>query len=512
MTPSPYQSAILSFLTDQEQRYRTHPHKRRSLLVSALAGSGKTTLCLQALHALSSYNCSACYAVFNTAAESTMQQRAVSQQLSDSITIKTAHKLGLAAARSVLPTKFTINGRKLDTFLWDTLRTKAHKTLIPTITRLTTIAKDSAFGTAYGPQVRDTNAWNDLADRHGCDENGDTGFVVDKAIECLEWSNRTLDVIDFSDMIYLPLLLNASFPQFDYVFVDEAQDTNTTRRELFKKMMKPWGAMVIVGDARQAIYGFTGADTDALARLATDVEAHTLPLNICYRCDTAIIKHAQHLVPELEVRPDALPGEVKRLSYQNLLTAGTACFRPTDAILCRFNAPLTTLAFHLLRKGVALRIEGRDIGAGVLKLLDKCVERCTQRSYNELLQRLTEHKDQELSKATSSAKATSIEDKHETLRAIILHARDSRRTMDELRDMISSLFVDSKLTDKPVLTLSSVHKAKGREWDRVFLLGRDSFMPAPRAAAAWELEQEDNLTYVAITRAKHTLIEVTNVA
>ena len=61
------------------------------------------------------------------------------------------------------------------------------------------------------------------------------------------------------------------------------------------------------------------------------------------------------------------------------------------------------------------------------------------------------------------------------------------------------------------ILLSSVHKAKGLEWPRVYLLGRSDYMPFFKAELDWELEQEHNLIYVAITRAKHELIEVTGV-
>ena len=60
----------------------------------------------------------------------------------------------------------------------------------------------------------------------------------------------------------------------------------------------------------------------------------------------------------------------------------------------------------------------------------------------------------------------------------------------------------------PVLTLSTVHKSKGREWQRVYILGRAKYMPSPYAKKAWQIEQESNLEYVAITRAIAELIDV----
>jgi DNA helicase-2/ATP-dependent DNA helicase PcrA len=66
-------------------------------------------------------------------------------------------------------------------------------------------------------------------------------------------------------------------------------------------------------------------------------------------------------------------------------------------------------------------------------------------------------------------------------------------------------------TDKPPVTphivMSTVHKAKGLEADRVFIL-RPDLMPHPLAKGHDELIQEDNLHYVAITRAQKRLVYV----
>jgi DNA helicase-2/ATP-dependent DNA helicase PcrA len=76
-------------------------------------------------------------------------------------------------------------------------------------------------------------------------------------------------------------------------------------------------------------------------------------------------------------------------------------------------------------------------------------------------------------------------------------------------EKIRSLFSDTEGEQK-VLTLSTIHKAKGKEWDRVFALGMDTYSPSKWARKEWELEQEDNLCYVQVTRSKQhlTLVNV----
>ena len=71
------------------------------------------------------------------------------------------------------------------------------------------------------------------------------------------------------------------------------------------------------------------------------------------------------------------------------------------------------------------------------------------------------------------------------------------------------MFGDTKDGEKArVLTLSTIHKSKGREWDRVFILGRTRYLPSPWARKEWQQLQEKNLEYVALTRAKDTLVDI----
>ncbi len=69
---------------------------------------------------------------------------------------------------------------------------------------------------------------------------------------------------------------------------------------------------------------------------------------------------------------------------------------------------------------------------------------------------------------------------------------------------IEALFADSS----KVLTLSTVHRAKGLEFPTVYLLDRAKYMPSSWAKQPWQQKQESHLQYVAITRAKERLIHI----
>jgi len=184
-------------------------------------------------------------------------------------------------------------------------------------------------------------------------------------------------------------------------------------------------------------------------------------------------------------------------------------FTGSDAIICRLNAPIVELAFKLIRKGVPCRIEGRDIGTQLAALANKWkVVRL-----DALRNRLEKYKEREVSKAMAKGqeqKAGSITDRVGCLNVLIERAEEKKLDVAGLIVMIKGMFSDAqdKTTNKNILVLSSVHKSKGKEWPRVFLLGRQENMPSPFARQTWQLLQEDNLIYVAVTRAMETLIEV----
>ncbi len=74
-------------------------------------------------------------------------------------------------------------------------------------------------------------------------------------------------------------------------------------------------------------------------------------------------------------------------------------------------------------------------------------------------------------------------------------------SIDELRQMINAIFKDN-ITDG--IILSTIHKAKGLEADRVFIVRPDEIPLG--VSKGWMYQQELNLKYIAITRAKKELV------
>lgn len=492
---SEYQKAVFSWVEEGTG----------SAVVEAVAGSGKTTTLVEAVKRMQG---DVALMAYNKKMGDELKTRVVGL---DHVNAATCHAFGFKAFRNS-GVKAQLDDKKVWNIATSIIPQDYLGFIQPFVCKLVGFAKDNGIG--FLSAISDLANWQAIIDHHDLSiENGNVDYdtAINYAIKVLTASNQNRNVIDFGDMIYLPLFLGLKIDQYDWVLVDEAQDTNPTRRALAKAMLKPSGRLIAVGDPAQAIFGFTGANHDSLELIRRDFAAVTMPLSVCYRCGSKIIAHAKTWNPRIEAFEGNAEGEIQNVEYaeflKNVLTYGLS---GKDGIICRKNAPLMGLAFALIRQGIPCRIEGKDIAAGLKRLASKW----KVQSLNKLIERVSDFSSREQQKAIAKGedmKAEQIADKCEALLCLIERCQAlGKHTVKDLTSLIDSMFSDSGSygANPNIVTLSSVHKSKGLEWDRVFLLGREEFMPSPYARQAWQQEQERNLIYVAITRAKSLLIEV----
>jgi len=182
---------------------------------------------------------------------------------------------------------------------------------------------------------------------------------------------------------------------------------------------------------------------------------------------------------------------------------GIQDFLPGDAILCRLTRPVVAAAFALIRRRVACHVLGRDIGKGLVDL----ARRSKRDSVRDLLDWLDDYQRREgerLRRKQKFAQAGLMDDRCETLRCFCAEV-DENATVAEVVRMVEGLFSDGNGGMAQMVTLATCHKAKGLEFDRVFILDAGQWMPCPWSRQGWELAQERNIQYVAATRAKHEL-------
>lgn len=498
-TPSPQQANFLHWVKDGGG----------SCILEAVAGAGKTTTLIESIKltggnvAILAYNKKIADEISGK-----LNERGIDWKQARAGTV---HSFGFGAYRKSYPNA-KVDGHKVDNMLEAVCvnQNAWAARYSPGIAQLVSLAKQRALGVVGS--ISDVKQWHDIIehfDLFSDDKDRDAPpapvkDIIPLAQSVLRASNEETDIIDFDDMVYLPVLLKVRFWRFAWIFVDEAQDTNPARRALVRALLAPGGRVVAVGDRAQAIYGFTGADADSLDLIAQDFNAARMPLTTSYRCPQSVVIFAQQWVSHIQAHESAPEGSVSSIEFEDLFSRNDLDAR--SVVLSRFNKPLVELAFNFIRRGIACKVEGRDIGSGLIKLATKWKAAVT---LHGLETRLQKWREAQITRALAQKKETiaqSIADQVDTLQVVIDDCRERRQdSIDAVVDRIRGIFEDNI---SGMLTLSSIHKSKGREWPTVYWLDRDGTCPSKYARQKWQQEQERNLCYVAATRAMASLVEV----
>lgn len=452
-----------------------------NVFVNAVAGSGKTTTIVEATNRCG--NRTRIFLAFNKAIADELRARGVFA--------KTFHALCITPVSRFKGAK-DVDTRKM-VRLTKAMGVPYHYGSF--VRKLVGLGKQAGVG-CPGMATNEKRTWMRIISHHNLELDSEFATIeqaVAYAEDLLDESNRDPGY-DFDDMLYLVVKENLQLDKFDFIFVDEAQDTNALQREILRKMMHDGTRLVAVGDPAQSIYGFRGADSTAIEVLCEEFECETLPLSVTYRCDRAIVQYAQQWVPDIQAREGAEQGVVKSLDSWDL-----DMFESTDLILCRTSKGLLSLGLRMIKNQIPVQILGKEIGEGLRSL----IKRMDTQDLDILSQRLVEWRDREMTKSLKDEDenaAQNIQDKADAILAMIDGMPEGQRTMVHLNSAIDYMF-DPKQT---AVRLATIHKAKGLEAPRVFWLNR-KMCPSKWAKSTWQKQQELNLCYVATTRAKHEL-------
>ena len=483
-----------------------------SLEVKARAGCGKTTLLIEVVKTISQNNLGdVALMAYNKSIGDELKSKITNLGIDWKVaTAGTVHSYGFSAWKKAAP-KVEIDSDKVKKII----KSQYHEYFAPIlkdqaslIGKCVSLSKQRAFG--YLENIENDTAWEDLFTHFDLESDLEGDYqpsqIINAAKKILRMSfDMDKTVIDFDDMILAPLVHKARFFKKDWILVDESQDTNAARRALALTLLKPNGRMVSVGDDAQAIYGFTGADSDSMQQLRDATNAISLPLTLTYRCPKAIVAEANKFVPDLIAHESATEGSIRSITYEAM---NNEVFTADDVILCRNVAPLVSTALNLLGRGIACQVEGRDIAASLIKLS----QRFDVTDLNELSEALDSFLTVEVARLTAkemTGLVAVLTDQVDCLKVIMDRCRSQgNHTLQCLSSTIMSMFGDSDKNVKKVLTLSSIHRSKGREWKRVFALGRHTLIPSKYARLPWQLTQENNLEYVMVTRVQQELIDI----
>lgn len=480
--PSRYQQAIYDFMENGQG----------NAVIDAVAGSGKSTTIVNALKLIPKDK-RVLFLAFN---KSIVEELKIKIGNMDNVNVCTLHSLGCQAMIHNYHSR--IDERKYNRWLNDGIKIQylhPDRSLDDDDKEEWKRNIRTLMDLGRANLVEDADGLMALAMKHDLFLRDNETLIAETGIKYGKANKQT---IDFTDMIYLPCVCDVKMSQYDWVFIDECQDLNAAQRTMFLKCRANEGRFIAVGDPRQAIYGFAGADVQSFNLLKSLPNTVSLPLSVCYRCDSSIIELAKSIVPQIEARDNAPEGEVLRGVEKEEVKDG-------DMILCRVTAPLVDMCINYITAGVKAYVKGRDIGSNLIKMVENTgkptIKGVTTALYKELNTRIKKVMQRDgitEKEARETSGVKSYQDKVECIECLSNGLADAEALVNRIR----MIFDDDR---KNGICLSTVHKSKGLESDNVYILREDKFLLKRCMEVEWMAEQERNLVYVAYTRAKHRL-------
>jgi superfamily I DNA/RNA helicase len=472
-----------------------------NIIVNAVAGSGKTFTIVTACKQLGLNPKDVKFLAFNKSIADELKVK-----LNGYADVSTLHAFGFSILKRIFR-NINVDPNKVSHYLDNAVYSLSDSITIDTqksdvnsfisnVTKIYNLCRVNLI------ESTDMDAIEGIVKEHDIDLFGDEEKVVSEMLKTA-YVMPNNSIIDYTDMIVLPLTYTKFIPQFKFVFVDECQDLNAAQRGLMLAAAKS-GRFVAVGDPKQAINGFCGADCESFSKIAALPNTTELPLSVNYRCGKNMIALAQEIVPQIQAHEGAIDGVVETITKVDKNT-----FKPNDMVLCRTSAPLVGMCLKLITNGITAVIKGGDIKESLLKLVDKA----KTSSLDALLNYLAKEQEKLIKKiiretkctyeeATASGRYVAFTDRCNCIANIAEYTTSVRG----VKDYIAKLFDDYNTANAVVF--STAHKSKGLEADRVLILLPYKLPLVWKSQLDWQYQQELNLKYVALTRAKKELIFV----
>ena len=479
-----------------------------NLIVRARAGVGKTTCLIEAVQRAPEK--SILLLAFNRSIANELQSRIPARH----IEAKTSHGLGFRFVKQRANVRIDENGKRAIELAEKACPRDAPRAITNLVARLHTKAREidpwlatsDDQDTAVEALVGFAGRFDLLPDGEHEANGYDVEWCAARAHRAMVLAMDRTPIIDFADMIFLPLVHGWVRAWFDMVAIDELQDMLPSQLALAMGACKKGGRVAGLGDDRQSIYQFRGCNSDGLDTLKAELNATELGLITTYRCPKLVVELASRIVPDFSAAPTAPDGEIVTMSALRMLDQ----VREGDFVLSRKNAPLVKVCMRLLRKGTRAAIKGRDVGKTIIALVKRLeastpadlvtkVDRWVSKESARAMERLPED--------AANERVAFVHD----MADVVIALADDAETLAELEAACERLFSDND--EKATVMLSTVHRAKGLEADTVYVL-RDSFVmrggatPFADGEVSPGADEESNIAYVCITRSKRRLVWV----
>lgn len=361
--------------------------------------------------------------------------------------------------------------------------------------------------------------------------------LVGQTIDAYVRAKHRKGLVDFDDVLTMTADLLERNPDiaaqvqaaYRHLVVDEYQDVDPAQQRLIDIWTAgAGGTLTVVGDPRQAIYGFKGGSPRHLLDFADrHPAAHVVSLDTNYRSTPQVVQAANRLFPALpagDAHQAPGPRPVVR-AYATVTEEMNAVVRVVRqaldsgtpaaeiAVLTRTNAAANTYSRALAAAGILTAtnpvkmFEHEDVLAVCTLLAADADDMPTESGAHRLRVALAAYGwDRETPPAGIHAR-----DRWEMLGALLTIAEtlpDAEAvTIVELLEVLRTA-ADDELEQRPGgVTVLTIHRAKGLEWDTVIVPGlTDGVLPSAQARTPEALNEERCLLYVAMTRARRNLL------
>ncbi len=351
--------------------------------------------------------------------------------------------------------------------------------------------------------------------------------TVAELYEAYETERRRRGVLDFEDLLTMCAAEIASDPEFAastrwrfrHLFVDEYQDVNAAQLGLLKAWCGSEQDLCVVGDPDQAIYGWNGADPEAIRRFPEEFPGgRVLELRTNYRSTgevltiaSAVLDRGQPLtaggpVPDGPV-PTLVAYESDAVEATGVAERIRLAHRPGRrwsqiAVLARTNAQLAQFAGALQARGIPCRVLGDGMFlrkphvSAAIDGLERAPDSASLSAFAH---------DLRLSTDADPAEAGDLVDLAAMIEEYL--STDEFASGHGFRGFVEANARAIEATGSgDSVELMTFHRAKGLEWPVVFLVGlEDGLVPIAHARDAAALDEERRLLYVACTRAEEEL-------
>ena len=372
---------------------------------------------------------------------------------------------------------------------------------------------------------------------------GIDSLTVTDAWQSYARHKAVIERVDFADLLEIAADLLDADPQaarlvrtrWAHVTVDEYQDTDPAQQRLLDAIVGDSQDVCVVGDPRQAIYSWKGADPGFLTDFPRRYPStRVINLERNYRSSPQILKWANRTAvdrtvkPLVATRPAGPSPKVHRLETESreaswiagatrrVLAAGT---RPSQvAVLYRYNSAQARFEAAMTRAGIASQVaedvtffEREEIRSALARF-GAFARADPDRDGKELLSSVLG--DAGFDPDSPPAGLGAVRTRWESFQALAELVKglsggtggglssDARTTLRE----VNALARRNADLGSDGVTLATLHRSKGLEWDVVFVAGMvDGCVPSSFATTPGQLAEEERLLHVGITRARKKL-------